>query len=102
MEFERIMVAQTLRRRIIALLHDQEMDARDLSQELGLKEKEVYEHLVHVERTVTAAGGRFVVTPSQCLLCGYVFEDRRRVTRPGRCPQCRRSKIQNPSFRILS
>jgi len=30
-----------------------------------------------------------------------VFEDRRRLTRPGRCPQCRRSKLQNPSFRIL-
>jgi predicted Zn-ribbon and HTH transcriptional regulator len=96
------MAAQTLRRQIIALLHDQEMDARDLAQELGLKEKEVYEHLVHVERTVAAAGGRFVVTPSQCLLCGYVFEDRRRLTRPSRCPRCRRSKLMNPSFRISS
>jgi predicted Zn-ribbon and HTH transcriptional regulator len=76
------------------------MDARDLSQELGLKEKEVYEHLIHVERSVAATGGRFIMTPSQCLLCGYVFEDRWRVTRPGRCPKCKRSKLQNPSFRI--
>lgn len=96
------MEALSLRRRIIALLSKKEMDARDLSQELGLKEKEIYEHLVHVERSVAASRGRFVITPSQCLLCGYVFEDRRRLTRPGRCPQCRRSKIQNPSFRILS
>jgi transcriptional regulator len=92
----------TLRRRIIALLSGQELDARDLSQELGLKEKEIYEHLVHVERSVAASQGRFVITPSQCLLCGYVFEDRRRLTRPGRCPQCRRSKLQNLSFRILN
>jgi predicted Zn-ribbon and HTH transcriptional regulator len=90
----------TLRRRIIALLSDQEMDVRELSRELGIKEKAVYDHLVHVERSVAAAGGRFIVTPSQCLLCGYVFKDRRRLTRPGRCPTCRRSRLQNPSFRI--
>jgi len=95
------METQTLRRQIIALLYGREMDARDLSQELGLTEKEVYEHLVHVKRSVAATGGRFIVTPSQCLLCGYVFEDRRRLTRPGRCPSCRRSKLMNPSFRIL-
>jgi predicted Zn-ribbon and HTH transcriptional regulator len=87
---------------IIALLNEREMDVRDLSRELGIKEKEVYGHLAHVERSVAAFGDRFVLTPSQCQLCGYVFEDRRRLTRPGRCPQCRRSKIQNPSFRILS
>jgi transcriptional regulator len=96
------MESQTLRRRIIALLRGQQRDARDLSQVLGLKEKEVYEHLIHVERSVEAAGDRFILVPSQCLLCGYVFGERRRLTRPGRCPQCRRSKIQNPSFRIIS
>jgi transcriptional regulator len=90
----------TLRHRIIALLSNREMDARELSQELGIKEKEVYEHLAHVERSVAAAKSEFILTPSQCLLCGYVFEDRRRLTRPSRCPRCRRSKLQSPSFRI--
>jgi predicted Zn-ribbon and HTH transcriptional regulator len=95
------MAAQTLRRHMMALLREQECDARDLSEALGLKEKEVYEHLVHVARSVVAAGGKFNVIPSQCLLCGYVFQERRRLTRPGRCPRCRRSKLQNPSFRII-
>jgi predicted Zn-ribbon and HTH transcriptional regulator len=90
----------TLRRGIMTLLSRQEMDAREISQALGLKEKEVYEHLVHVERSVTSSGAKFIVTPCQCLLCGYLFEDRRRLTRPSRCPQCKRSKLQNPSFRI--
>jgi transcriptional regulator len=93
---------QTLRRKIITLLNDRELDARELSQEIGIKEKEVYEHLVHIERSVEAAGGKFILFPSQCLLCGYVFEGRRRLTRPSRCPKCRRSKLQNPSFRIDS
>jgi predicted Zn-ribbon and HTH transcriptional regulator len=96
------METQTLRRKILALLCDREMDARGLSQELRIKEKEVYEHLVHVERSVQAGGGQFILTASECLLCGYVFGGRRRLTRPSRCPRCRRSKITNPSFRIDS
>lgn len=94
------MPPQTLRRRIIALLAGQEMDARDLSSELGLTEKEIYEHLAHVQRSLAASGKILHVTPCCCLLCGYVFADRRRLTRPGRCPQCRRSKLQSPSFRV--
>jgi len=94
------MESMSIRQRIVALLSEHELDARELAQELGLKEKEVYEHLEHVERSLAASGGRFIITPSRCLLCGYVFADRKRLTRPGRCPQCRRSKLQNPSFRI--
>jgi predicted Zn-ribbon and HTH transcriptional regulator len=90
----------SLRHRIIALLRTREMDARELSRELGIKEKEVYDHLVHVERSAAATSATFILTPSQCLLCGYVFEDRRRLTRPSRCPKCKRSKLQSPSFRI--
>ncbi|HSM89155.1 MAG TPA: transcriptional regulator, partial [Desulfobacterales bacterium] len=81
-------------------LRTREMDARELSRELGIKEKEVYDHLVHVERSAAATSATFILTPSQCLLCGYVFEDRRRLTRPSRCPKCKRSKLQSPSFRI--
>jgi transcriptional regulator len=94
--------SQTLRRHIIALLRGQAQDVRALSQALRVQEKEVCAHLAHVERSVAAAGDRFIVTPSQCLLCGYVFEDRRKLTRPSRCPKCKRSKLQSPSFRIVA
>jgi predicted Zn-ribbon and HTH transcriptional regulator len=94
------MAAQPVRREIIALLREREMDARELSQALGLKEKEITEHLVHVQRSVKASRSRFIVTPSRCLLCGYGFVDRRRLTRPGRCPKCKGTHLQSPSFRI--
>jgi predicted Zn-ribbon and HTH transcriptional regulator len=91
---------QTIRQKIIDLLSQHEMDARDLSHELGIQEKEVYTHLHHVARSMTAKKRKLIIHPSQCLQCGYVFEDRKRFTRPGRCPQCKRSHLQSPRFRI--
>ena len=78
------------------------MDARQLSREVGIKEKEVYEHLPHIAKSLAAKGSHLTVRPSECLQCGYVFKDRRRFTRPGRCPRCRDSHIINPSFKITA
>jgi len=90
----------TIRQKIIDLLTDGEMDARELSREVGIKEKDVYEHLAHIGRSLAAQGSGLAVRPSECLDCGYVFKDRRRLTRPGRCPRCRKSHLSNPSFQI--
>jgi predicted Zn-ribbon and HTH transcriptional regulator len=90
----------TLRQRMADLLRQQEADARELSQSLGIAEKDVYAHLEHIRRSVAAAGGELSVTPSECLACGYVFADRGRLTRPGRCPRCRATRLSRPSFRI--
>lgn len=90
----------TIRQAIIALISDREMDARELSRELGIKEKEVYEHLAHIQRSMAAKGSKLLVRPSECLGCGYVFKDRRRLTRPGRCPRCRETHLTNPVYRI--
>jgi predicted Zn-ribbon and HTH transcriptional regulator len=90
----------TLRQEIISLLIDEEMNAREISGEVGISEKEVYEHLSHISRSVTSQDQKVVITPANCLACGFVFEDRKRFTRPGRCPQCKKSHIQSPRFRI--
>ena len=90
----------TIRQKIIELLSSVEMEARDLSQELGIQEKEVYDHLAHVARSAKAEKKKLIVQPSRCLSCGFVFKDRKRFTRPSRCPKCRRSHLQNPRFQI--
>ena len=90
----------TVRQKIIELLSSAEMEARNLSQELGIREKEVYDHLPHVAQSVKAEKKKLIVNPSRCLRCGFVFEDRKRYTRPSRCPKCRRSHLQNPRFQI--
>ncbi len=93
---------QTIRKQMIGLLEKEEMSARELSQAVRIREKEVYEHLAHIGRTVNTKRKKLVITPSQCLECGYVFKDRKRFTRPGRCPHCKNERINNPAYRILS
>ena len=94
------MAERTLRQRLADLLQEQEADAREISRALGIAEKEVYAHLEHIRRSAAAAGAELSVTPSECLACGYVFADRGRLTRPGRCPHCRGTRLSRPSFRI--
>ena len=80
------MTERTLRQRMTDLLREQEADALELSQALGVAEKEVYAHLGHIQRSAAAAGAELVVTPSECLACGYVFADRRPPDAPGPLP----------------
>jgi predicted Zn-ribbon and HTH transcriptional regulator len=91
---------KTIRQELIDALMDREMTAIDLSQEVGIGEKEVYEHLPHIARSVASQGNKLVVEQPRCLKCGFVFEGRKRFTRPGRCPKCRETHIQNPSYTI--
>ena len=90
----------TIRQQLIEILSDGEMTAIDLSQDVGIGEKEVYEHLPHIARSVASQGKKLVIAPARCLKCGYVFEGRKRFTRPGRCPKCRETYIQKPMFRV--
>ena len=82
------------------LLAEKQMSARELSQILGVQEKEVYRHLPHVEHSVTRQGKKLIVQPFQCLSCWYVFENRKRFTPPGRCPRCKRTYLEKPTYRI--
>ena len=90
----------TVRQRIFELLCRRELTALELSGMLGVREKEIYQHLDHVARSALAAKMKLLVNPSQCLKCGYLFRDRKRFTRPGRCPVCRNSHLTEPGFRV--
>lgn len=91
----------TVRQQIISLLVEREMTARELSQTLGVSEREITSHLPHLDRSLRSRGGRLVIHPSRCLTCGYVFDHRSRVTRPGRCPRCKQSHIESPTYRVV-
>jgi transcriptional regulator len=92
----------TIRQQIIALLSEYKMNARDLSQALHIREKEVYDHLDHISRTLKNRGNQIRITPFRCVSCDYEFADRKKFHRPGRCPQCRDSHMEPAIYFIES
>jgi predicted Zn-ribbon and HTH transcriptional regulator len=91
---------KTTRQQMIVLLSKNDLSARELSQVMGIREKEVYEHLPHIARSLESQRKKVIILPSACLTCGYVFKDRKRFTRPSRCPRCKNSHIQDPLYRV--
>jgi len=91
---------QTIRQEIIDLLNSEELTIRDLSQTVSLQEKEIVDHLGHIERSLQRQGKKLMISPYTCLTCGFVFEKRTRFTKPGRCPSCKNSHIQVAQFYI--
>jgi predicted Zn-ribbon and HTH transcriptional regulator len=91
---------QTIRQQIIDLLQAEELTVRELSQAASIPEKEVIAHLVHIEKSVRNLRKKLEESPYKCLACGFVFDRRKRFTRPGRCPRCRNTHIQRSSYQI--
>lgn len=94
---------RTPRQRIIELITDTRLSTRQLAQLLGISERQVEDHLAHVVKTLARdRSRRFVLDPSLCEDCGFVFRDRTRVTRPSRCPLCHSEGITAPRYGIES
>ena len=89
----------TLRQSIIFVLKEQAVTAKEISQAVGIREKEVYEHLAHISRS-RSLGGKFIHLPSTCKDCGFIFRKRDRLTPPGKCFLCRSEAITPPRFLI--
>ncbi|NWF73073.1 MAG: transcriptional regulator [Nitrospirae bacterium] len=94
---------RTPRQRIIDVITGTRLSSYQLAQMLGIRERQVEEHLTHVVKTIARdKSRRFVLEPSRCQDCDFVFRDRRRLTRPSRCPHCRSEDIMAPRYGIDS
>ncbi len=94
-------VSRTARQRIIQLLTGARLSSHQLAQLLGMSERQVEEHLVHVVKTIARdRDRRFILEPSTCPDCGFVFRDRTKLTRPSRCPCCRSEGTTAPRYGI--
>ena len=71
-----------------------------LAHELGLKRGDVEEDLRHAIRSARAAGAQVRIEPARCKQCGFTF-DEDRLSKPGKCPECRGTRIFEPLVSIV-
>ncbi len=91
---------KTVRQEILAMIRYCSCTAQDISKMVSIREKEVYEHLKHIEKSVGAYGEKLIIYQSKCLSCGFEFKKRTRLTTPGRCPVCKKESITRPVFKV--
>ena len=87
------------RKHLIEILSAGPRTASSLARELKLDRKDVAEDLAHMVRSARAAGHVVIVEPARCKRCGFVF-DESRLTRPGKCPSCRGTRLFEPLIRV--
>jgi len=91
----------TVRERIAQSLRESALTAHEISQRASVPERDVAEHLRHLEHSLVHSGERLSVSAPECLKCGFAFTERERLGRPSRCPRCKSERISRPSFRIV-
>ena len=89
----------TLRKQLIDHLAHEPRSISRLARELGLPRADVEDALRHMIRSARAAGHRIVVVPAKCRSCGFTF-DEDKLTKPGKCPECRNSRIFEPQISV--
>ena len=87
------------RKDLIALLSGQPRSASSLARELGLKRSDLQDDLAHAIRSARASGHRILVIPARCRSCGFTF-DEQKLSKPGKCPVCRGTRIFEPQIGI--
>jgi len=88
------------RRDLLQLLFEGPRSVSSLARDLGLTRRDVDEDLRHLIRSAQAAGHHVVVEPARCLSCGFTFDDRKLV-KPGKCPECRNTRIYEAQLSVV-
>lgn len=80
------------RKQLIELLSHEPRSVSSLARELGMTRGDVEEDLRHAIRSARAQGHHVEILPARCKSCEFVF-DESRLAKPGKCPQCRGTRI---------
>ncbi len=87
--------SRTIRQQLLDQLATGPFSAAELSRLTRQSERAVLNHMEHLLRA-----GRVQVLPASCAGCGFRFEQRTRAGKPGKCPQCKSTRIRPPRFAL--
>ena len=82
----------TLRRHLLELITVEPRSVSSLARELGLSRRDLEDDLRHMIRSARADGHQIVIVPARCKACGFVYGEEK-LLKPGKCPQCKASRI---------
>jgi len=88
----------TRREEIIGLLSQKAESAFQLANLFKVDIGEILEDLEHIAKSVKPR--KLKQIPANCRHCGFVFKERSKIKKPGRCPRCRSERIQAQLFRV--
>jgi transcriptional regulator len=89
----------TVRRDLVKILSLEPRSVSSIAREFGLLRGDVEDHLRHAIRSAEAAGHTIVVEPARCRQCGFVF-GADRLSKPGKCPECRGTRLYEAQIRV--
>ena len=92
-------LTMAFRRQLLDLLSNEFRSVSSLARELGLRRGDVEDDLRHALRSARAAGHDIEIVPARCKSCDFVFSEEK-LAKPGRCPNCRASRLYEPMIRI--
>lgn len=88
---------ETIRQELLHLLDGRKLPVSALSRIIRKSEREIHDHLEQMRLS-----GLLRITPARCARCGYAFDSRQRTKKPGKCPECKGTFIEEPLFTIKS
>jgi predicted Zn-ribbon and HTH transcriptional regulator len=89
----------TIRKELLDRIAGHPRSVSSLARELGLKRGDAEDDLRHALRSAEAAGYRVEIVPARCRSCGFTF-DTRKLSKPGKCPECRGTRLFEPQISI--
>jgi len=88
-------VAGVFRRELLDLLRGKMLPLSEIARIEKVRVQELADDLEHLRKSLRHEGLRLLVEPAACQKCGFEFT-KARLTKPGRCPKCKSTWIDEP------